>query len=178
MTDPQFTAELTKLLPRLRAYIWRCARGDHDFFEELLSGTMLNAWRYRRSYDPKRGDLMTWLYLTCRAELIRLKRLQKREKRQGTVLNVESCENELPTLPATQDDDRLAVEIRHIAKRLKGRPRAFVNRMLKGHSQADIAEEDGISRERVGQITKIAVAEMRRHVARGVVVVRRRKKAA
>jgi RNA polymerase sigma-70 factor (ECF subfamily) len=75
--DPTPTAAFVR---RFQARVYGLALGilgDPDAAEEVAQDTFVRAWRYARSFDPRRGRVATWLLTIARNLAIDARRLER-----------------------------------------------------------------------------------------------------
>jgi len=147
---PTFDAAVMQWLPLLRKLANRLERNAQDR-EDLIQDTITNALRLWESHRPD-GAMSGWLLFQMRNAI-----QAKRRRQQGAL--------ELPETLGVAPTQEGATLARAALSRLGDtRAERMLVRLAMGETGAEIGEAEGISRERVRQLT----TEARRRFAKRV----------
>lgn len=150
LDEARFKAELTALVPALRAYGRSISRSD-DLADDLAQETILKAWAARERYRPG-TNLKAWTFTIMRNLFLS----QMRRKRFTAAWDERVADMKLVT-PADQDR-RINVEDaqRALAKLPEGQRQALL-----------LVGAEDLSYEEVAETCDIAVGTVKSRVARG-----------
>ena len=135
--------------------------------DELRSAALVGLWDACRIHDPAKGRLATVVRQCVRRRLLACLRALKR--RQGKQLPASSLDSwaYLPPCRRTKTPPSVLIDAEQrgllpvLVSRLPQRERSVIERLLSGMWSSRIAEQDGVSRQRVDQIKAAAAARMR-----------------
>jgi len=133
-----FNADLTGILPRLRAYAMSLTHnGDHA--DDLVQQTALKALAGRKSYRPG-TNFGGWIFRIQRNEFI------SELRRARPTVSLDDAVASLPLQPPQQDSGLVMREFIGAFRQLSdGTRRALLLAQLAGYSHEQIASHDGIA---------------------------------
>ena len=135
--------------------------GDRAVAQEVAQEAFLKAWKHAGAYDPRRGQVSTWLLAITRntaVDVTRMKRATPLDPRELLVL----CERE--DASGSDDDPFInAAEMQRVRNALRALPYeqklALVQASFYGRTAREISEEEGVP---IGTVkTRIRTALMK-----------------
>ncbi|MDQ3940570.1 MAG: sigma-70 family RNA polymerase sigma factor [Actinomycetota bacterium] len=119
--------------------------GDRALAEEAAQETFLKAWRHADAYDPRRGQVSTWLLAIARNTAVDVARLKRADPLDPQEL-VALCERD----DATDPDDPfvMAVELHRLRGAIRELPEeqkiALMQAAFYGRTAREISELQGV----------------------------------
>ncbi|MDE2100577.1 MAG: sigma-70 family RNA polymerase sigma factor [Patescibacteria group bacterium] len=167
-TREQVGAACVRYRPWLLKHAWRHVRSAEDA-EDLATDAVIDALRLYRHYDPDRGSIATWLYWRLRGAASARRLKLSCEARGGSIPHVslstidragESYAWEVPT-PPTQSHEADWQDVRARLQTLSQRDRMVLLRRAAGEALGEIAQDLGVTKQRVQQLETAARCRLR-----------------
>lgn len=149
LSDAAFKAELTRVIPQLRAFA-RSLCGNHDLADDLVQETMMKTWAARQRYVAG-TNFRAWTFTILRNHYFSLTR-----RRRFTGEWDELVANRVLAAPASQDS---SIELRDLMRALLQLPEPQREALI-------LVGAGGISYEETAEITGVAIGTVKSRVAR------------
>jgi RNA polymerase sigma-70 factor (ECF subfamily) len=160
---------LAALYDRLGARLLGLARrilGSGGEAEEVLQEVFLFAWRSASSFDPARGNVLTWLLIATRSRSID----RLRARRPGSRPELRSLEDLKETAPGTDD-----VEAASASREWESICRAAVGSLPEDQRRAlELAYFEGLTHQEIAEKTSIPLGTVKTRVRLGLMKLRER----
>jgi RNA polymerase sigma-70 factor (ECF subfamily) len=149
LSDVAFKAELTMVIPQLRAFA-RSLCGNHDLADDLVQETMMKTWAARQRYVAG-TNFRAWTFTILRNHYFSLTR-----RRRFTGEWDELVADRVLAAPASQDS---SIELRDLMRALLQLPEPQREALI-------LVGAGGISYEETAEITGVAIGTVKSRVAR------------
>jgi len=134
--------------------------------EEVLQEVFLFAWRAAATFDPARGNVLTWLMIATRSRSID----RLRARRPASRPEIRSLE-EVADPPAAPDD----VEAASASRQWEGICRAAVSELPEDQRRAlELAYFEGLTHQEIAERTKSPLGTVKTRVRLGLMKLRER----
>ena len=134
--------------------------------EEVLQEVFLFAWRSAATFDPARGNVLTWLMIATRSRSID----RLRARRPASRPEIRSLE-EVTDPPAAPDD----VEAASASREWEGICRAAVSELPEDQRRAlELAYFEGLTHQEIAERTKSPLGTVKTRVRLGLMKLRER----
>lgn len=149
LSDVAFKAELTRVIPQLRAFA-RSLCGNHDLADDLVQETMMKTWAARQRYVAG-TNFRAWTFTILRNHYFSLTR-----RRRFTGEWDDLVADRVLAAPASQD---ISIELRDLMRALMQLPEPQREALI-------LVGAGGISYEETAEITGVAIGTVKSRVAR------------
>jgi RNA polymerase sigma-70 factor (ECF subfamily) len=149
LSDAAFKAELTRVIPQLRAFA-RSLCGNHDLADDLVQETMMKTWAARQRYVAG-TNFRAWTFTILRNHYFSLTR-----RRRFTGEWDDLVADRVLAAPASQDS---SIELRDLMRALLQLPEPQREALI-------LVGAGGISYEETAEITGVAIGTVKSRVAR------------
>lgn len=149
LSDVAFKAELTRVIPQLRAFA-RSLCGNHDLADDLVQETMMKTWAARQRYVAG-TNFRAWTFTILRNHYFSLTR-----RRRFTGEWDDLVADRVLAAPASQDT---SIELRDLMRALLQLPEPQREALI-------LVGAGGISYEETAEITGVAIGTVKSRVAR------------
>ena len=142
--------------------------GDSGEAEEVLQEVFLFAWRSASSFDPARGQALTWLRIATRSRSID----RLRARRPASRPEIRSLEEVAPADSPAADDD---VEGTSAARQWETICRAAVGQLPEDQRRAlELAYFEGLTHQEIAERTSTPLGTVKTRVRLGLMKLRER----
>ncbi|SER79340.1 sigma-70 family RNA polymerase sigma factor [Sphingobium sp. YR768] len=149
LSDAAFKAELTRVIPQLRAFA-RSLCGNHDLADDLVQETMMKTWAARQRYVAG-TNFRAWTFTILRNHYFSLTR-----RRRFTGEWDDLVADRVLAAPASQDS---SIELRDLMRALLQLPEPQREALI-------LVGAGGISYEETAEIAGVAIGTVKSRVAR------------
>lgn len=120
--------------------------GDAEAAEEVAQDTLVRAWRYAHTFDPRKGRVDMWLLTIARNAAIEALRLMPRPaSHTGLDALLPHVRHPISDYPGEPDAVVMSHELRAAVRRLpREQSRALFLAVVFGYTANEIAESEGV----------------------------------
>ena len=131
---------------------------DREQADDVAQETFVRAWRYAATYDPRRGQVATWLLSIARNAAIDVTRVKRASRVDLDAVVAELDLSEPDPTPAFSDRERIRGAVAGLPDDQR---RALVLAVYAGRTAREISELDGVALGTVKTRIRAALSKLR-----------------